>query len=397
MTGLALAGGRPAPQHLVLFAAGLAILAVALLAWQAGGPRLASAVGLGVAGGVGLYHAAFGFTAAWRRMARERRGAGLRAQFLLIAAVILVSFPLIGYGREVGLAAGGFVFPFGVAAALGAAAFGLGMQLAGGCGSGTLFTLGGGSTRMAVTLSAFILGSLLATAHLPFWNGLPRFPGTSLIAEWGVEAALLASLAVLGCLLWITRRLELARHGALEAPRQELSLLRGPWPLAWGALLLALVSIGCFLLLGRPWGITSAFALWGAKIAAGLGVPVETWPYWQGRTAALQRSVFADATSVMNFGVILGALAASGLAARFAPVWRLSARDLLTALAGGLLMGYGARLAWGCNIGGFLGGVVSASLHGWWWLLFGYLGSAAGVRLRSRLGMDPPLQERQGG
>ena len=30
--------------------------------------------------------------------------------------------------------------------------FGMGMQLGGGCGSGTLFTVGGGSTRMVITL-----------------------------------------------------------------------------------------------------------------------------------------------------------------------------------------------------------------------------------------------------
>lgn len=382
---------RPGPQSKVLLAAGAGLAAAAAFAWQAGGVRPAGAVGLGAIGGIALYHAAFGFTAAWRRMARERRGSGLRAQFLLIAAVILFSFPLIGYGRDLGLPTGGFVFPFGLSAALGAAGFGLGMQLAGGCGSGTLFTVGGGSTRMAIALSAFILGSLVATAHMPFWNGLPRFGGTSLIGAVGVEGALLASLAVLGLLRWITRRLERARHGNLEASCVRGSLLRGPWPPVWGALLLAAVSIGCFLLLGRPWGITSAFALWGAKIAAALGVPVENWPYWQGRSGALERSLFADATSAMNFGVMLGALAAAGLASRFSPRWQLSLCDILTALCGGFLMGYGARLAWGCNIGGFLGGVVSASLHGWWWLLFGYLGSSLGVRLRARLGMDPPM------
>ena len=68
-----------------------------------------------------------------------------------------------------------------------------------------------------------------------------------------------------------------------------------------------------------------------------------------------------------------------GLAGVYAPKIRLTAREASTAIIGGLLMGYGARLAYGCNIGGFVGGVVSGSLHGWWWLLFGFLGSGAGV------------------
>ena len=46
-------------------------------------------------------------------------------------------------------------------AGCGAFVFGIGMQLGGGCASGTLYTVGGGSTRMLATLGAFIVGSLL--------------------------------------------------------------------------------------------------------------------------------------------------------------------------------------------------------------------------------------------
>ena len=87
-----------------------------------------------------------------------------------------------------------------------------------------------------------------------------------------------------------------------------------------------------------------------------------------------------------------GAMAAAALAGKFAPVWRLSRRDILTAVIGGLMMGYGARLAYGCNIGAYLGGLVSGSLHGWWWLIWGFSGSYLGVWMRGRLAMDPPLR-----
>jgi uncharacterized protein len=90
---------------------------------------------------------------------------------------------------------------------------------------------------------------------------------------------------------------------------------------------------------------------------------------------------------LMNFGILLGAVAAAAIAGKYAPVWKLSRRDLATAIIGGLLMGYGARLAYGCNIGAYLGGIVSGSMHGWLWLVFGFIGSLAGTRLRLRLGM----------
>ena len=130
---------------------------------------------------------------------------------------------------------------------------------------------------------------------------------------------------------------------------------------------LAFVAVGCFLLFQRPWGVTAGFALWGAKLLDATGIQVADWAYWQGwRKDQLASSVFADRTSVMNFGIVLGAMAAASMAGRFAPVWRLSHRDIATAALGGLLMGYGARLAYGCNIGAFLGGIVSGSMHGWW-------------------------------
>ncbi|HKJ62094.1 MAG TPA: YeeE/YedE thiosulfate transporter family protein, partial [Hyphomicrobiales bacterium] len=162
-------------QTAVWVAAAAALAVIAGLAANIAGWRIGVGGLLGGLGGFALYHASFGFTSAWRNFIRTRRGTGLRAQFLLIALIILVSFPLIAWSGSVN----GYVFPFGVAAAVGAFLFGFGMQLGGGCGSGTLYTVGGGSTRMVITLSAFIFGSVLATAHWDAWQGLPRFPAMS--------------------------------------------------------------------------------------------------------------------------------------------------------------------------------------------------------------------------
>lgn len=381
-------------QKFVILLAAIGFAAVALLTARAApGTQLApllSALGLGGVAGVTLYQASFGFTGGWRRWTRERRGAGIRAQLLLIGLVVVVAYPLIAAGGT-----GVWVFPVGVATALGAAMFGLGMQLGGGCGSGTLFTVGGGSSRMVLTLAAFIAGSVLWSGTQEIWRDLPRLPAVSTIRVLGAPLATVGTLAVLAALGWATLVLERRRHGdallwgAPAAPTGASAPARGPWPLWLGAALLAAVVIGCFLLLGRPWGITGVFPFWGAALADAAGLPIRSWRAWSGD--ALERSVFTDATGVMNFGVMLGALAAAGLAGRFAPTLRLSLRDVATAIIGGLLMGYGARLAYGCNIGGLIGGVASGSLHGWSWAVFGFAGSMLGVALRARLGMDPPL------
>ncbi|OJJ12796.1 hypothetical protein BKI51_01525 [Alphaproteobacteria bacterium AO1-B] len=360
---------------------------ISIGAHAAAGPRQGMAVLIGGLAGISLYHASFGFTAAWRRIVTEKRGGGLRAQFVLILLTSAVSFPLIAWGDTLGWPAGGFVFPFGVAAAIGAFMFGAGMQLGGGCGSGTLFTAGGGSTRMMITLAAFILGSVFATAHLHLWGQLPKLQPVSLIREFGPQGAFLLTALVLGFIALLTVWLERRAHGEIAPARKTESVLQGPWSPMLGAVMLAVVGIATFIVVGRPWGITSAFALWGAKAFHFIGIPVETWPYWTWQKGALENSVLRDTTSVMNFGIIFGAMAAAALAGKYAPLWKLTRRDVLTAIAGGLLMGYGARLAYGCNIGAYLGGLVSGSLHGWLWLLFGFMGSMVGVRVRLKLGM----------
>ncbi len=368
------------PARNVLAMALLAIALTCLATYPHGGLRYVIAVLIGVVAGFGLYHAAFGFTAAWRRIVIEKRGQGLRAQMLLLVAACLFTYPLIAYGApfaDYGLRSGAWVLPFGVTAMIGAFVFGMGMQLGGGCGSGTLFTVGGGSARMVITLAAFIAGSLIGTWNLPAWRGLPRIESFSLIKEFGAVGAVITIVLITGSIWLISRHVELRAHGDLEAPRQSGDWLRGPWSHTLGIIALAFVSVATILTLGRPWGITSGFALWGAKIANFSGVDVLNWPYWSGgRAAAVERSVFANSTSIMNFGIIFGAMAAAALAGKFSPTLRIGWKNAATAVIGGLLMGYGARLAYGCNIGAYLGGIVSGSLHGWLWGIFAFGGSA---------------------
>ncbi|OOW04751.1 hypothetical protein MF6396_06575 [Pseudomonas sp. MF6396] len=344
---------------------------------------------VGAALGLTLYHAAFGFTSAWRVFINERRGAGLRAQMVMLAIAVLLFFPALGTGTLFGQPVTGLVAPAGVSVVFGAFIFGIGMQMGGGCASGTLFTVGGGNARMLVTLLFFIIGSVTATHHADWWFALPSFPATSVVQTFGVAPALVLNLVVFGLIAWGTVVLEKRRHGALEAPAgsQHEGLrrfLRGPWPLVWGAIGLALLNYATLALAGRPWGITSAFALWGAKTLSGLGVDVGSWAFWQmpGNAKALAAPLWEDVTTVMDIGIVLGALLAAGLAGRFAPSLRIPMRSLLAAVIGGLLLGYGSRLAYGCNIGAYFSGIASGSVHGWLWLVAAYAGNVVGVRIR---------------
>ncbi len=380
-------------QNMPVIGAGLALCALVITAANIAGQKQALAVLIGGLAGFALYHASFGFTAAWRRIFAEGRGVGLRYQFLLIAITCAVSFPLIAYTD-----ARGFILPVSMGMLFGSFMFGFGMQFGGGCGSGTLFVVGGGSTRMCITLLFFVIGSVIGTLHLGWWNSIP-FPQAvqetfgvgdkfsyGMIKNLGPFGAFIILICLLGAIALWSVWYEKRKHGDLEAPRKTQSFIKGPWSPLAGAVTLAVVGILTLIVVGRPWGVTWAFALWGAKGANALGVDVLSWPFWTGWKAnAVQNSIFKDTTSVMNFGIIAGALAAAGLASKWRPILSLSRVEISTAIFGGLLMGYGARLAYGCNIGAYLGGLVSGSVHGWAWAIMAFIGSSLAVMVKRKM------------
>jgi len=363
----------------------LVIGAGALYLAQTVSARQAALFLVGTGAGVVLYRAAFGFTASWGEFIETRRGAGIRAQMLMLALTCAVFFPALSSGRLFAQTVHGSVSPLGLSVLAGAFLFGIGMQLGGGCASGTLYSVGGGSARMLVTLLAFIGGSVLGSAHMPWWSKTPALAPASLVTMFGAPGGLAISLAAMGTIVLATVVVERRRHGRLVAADG-----RALWPLAAGAVGLAAVNILTLALSGRPWGVTSAFALWGAKFLTAVGVRVAEWPYWTApaQASALRASVLTDITSVMDFGIVIGAFLAAARAGRLAPRWGVSGRSLAAAVIGGTLLGYGARIAYGCNIGAYFSGIASGSLHGWLWLLAGFAGNVVGTRLRPLFGFS---------
>jgi hypothetical protein len=156
-----------------------------------------------------------------------------------------------------------------------------------------------------------------------------------------------------------------------------------------GGSVLAILNFVTLVLSGHPWGITSAFSLWGAKAFSVMGVDVASWPVWRTgpNAAALAAPISRDVKSVMDIGIVMGAMIAASLAGRYSPIWRLPLRSLIAAVVGGLLLGYGARLGYGCNIGAYFSGIVSGSLHGWLWLFSAFFGNVVGTKVRPAFGL----------
>ena len=356
-----------------------AVLAAALLVALVlidGQPAAAALVLFGFALGAVFLKSEFSFTAAWRRMITRGQTDGFLGGLLLIAiaaAAIIPAAALVpGFG--------GAIAPLGPSLVIGAFVFGIGMQLANGCGSGTLYTAGGGSGRMLITLSCFIVGSVIGSLHLPSvlaLGGIDPIIASDYLGPWGGLAVTWASLAV-------------AAATAIAVARRRGTIVRPARRVVIGAVLIGLLSIAVFAVGHHPWSVTFGFTVWGAKLATLLGADFSAAQFWQwpGPKRALADSILSDTSSLTNFGMILGAMAAAAATAPFARTAWPPLKSLAAAAVGGLLMGWGARLGFGCNIGAFVGGVASGSLHGWVWFAAALGGCTIGIRLRPLFGLS---------
>jgi len=345
---------------------------------------------IGSALGLVLYQASFGFTAGFTHMINNYRTQQLRAQMLMLIAASLLMLPMFAQGEFNGTTLSGKLTPISTAMAAGAFIFGVGMQLGGGCASGTLAYLGSGSLRMGITLTGFIAGSLIGTFHFPWWNAMPSLGKFSMIHDWGLMTAMAVNFGIAGTLWIVFLVIEKKVHGSSQplnnSPTEKKEgFLANHWPLLLAALLLAGLNLATLLVKGKPWGVTSGFALWGAKIFAFFGGDLSGYDYWQKASwaKALTAPVLKHSTSVMNIGLVMGIWWAAKVSGKMSISYRASGLLIFRLILGGLFLGYGARLASGCNIGAYFSGIASGSLHGWVWFAVAGLGNFVGFKLKN--------------
>ena len=354
-------------------AATVVLVALVLLDGQfASAALILGGFGLGVA----FLKAEFSYTASWRRFLTRGEAGGLIGGLIVVAIAALAVVPVAALSPKFG----GAIAPLGASLVVGAFTFGIGMQLANGCGSGTLYTAGGGSGRMLIALLFFVIGSVFGSLSLPAFlalGGIDPVLASDYFGPWGGLAVTLASLAVVAAVIAKIAK----RRGANFMPSRNYIL---------GGIVIGFLCIAVFVAGGHPWSVTFGYTVWGAKAASALGFDLSHAAFWQwpGPKHALESSVLADTSSLTDFGMLFGAMAAAAASKPFAAGAWPPAKSLLAAAVGGLVMGWGARLGFGCNIGAFVGGVASGSLHGWVWFVCALAGSVIGIRLRPLFGLS---------
>ena len=355
----------------------IAALAAALLfvlVWNVS-VRQAALFAIGIGMGATLAGARFGFTTGWRNLIVARDPRGVVGQAILLALAALGSMPLLVQFPELKAA----LAPPSVSLVVGAFLFGLTMQIADGCGSGTLYKAGMGVPLNMGILPLFALGSFLGSVHLDRWLALGVIEPVGLVDHFGAAGALVATFAGLAAAVVLA----LAWSGV----KGHASWLDRRW--LWGAVLLAALAVLNLVVAGQPWGVVYGFGLWAAKLATAAEVfdPAASM-FWSqpGNAEILRQSVLLDVTSITNIGILAGAL---WVAAGTASAGRqLTAVQWLVGLAAGFVMGYSSRLAFGCNVGAMVSGISTGSLHGWLWVPLAFAGTLIGLRVRRRFGFD---------
>nr|WP_257786418.1 YeeE/YedE thiosulfate transporter family protein [Clostridium formicaceticum] len=160
-------------------------------------------------------------------------------------------------------------------------------------------------------------------------------------------------------------------------------ILKEPWPYWVGGILLAVLNTCLLFITGSAWGVTRGLLYWGGFTLEKLRFDPANWYYFNVYHHGLKErySFLVNPHTVLNTAVVLGAFLAVLWANQFKWKKIKNLKQFFFALTGGILMGYGTRLSFGCNIGAYFSAIPSFSLHGWVFAVFMFVGAWLGSKI----------------
>lgn len=319
-----------------------------------------------------------------------------------VLAATLLTMVFWGIAYQLGHYQGFWTPGWGLTGLVGGFVFGVGMTYAGGCASGTLYRAGEGYLHFWLTLLSMGVGYVLFAVAFPtlratYFAPLTFGDGVSLFTVSPIPAGLLAvGVAAVAVLVYATvlgRRGDVGDAGgrgnvasvrvaSFLAPvaglrqflRGTVTYVRGlartwrdPVPAskrAWdprtAALGITAMAVVWFTQVSIV-GITGPEARWTGYLLSQVGVDAGAFEYW-GSILFGGQGVRITVDMVMIAFVVVGAALAALWSGDFA-LRVPKRRRLPNAVAGGVLMGAGSRLAPGCNIGNIYSGIAELSVH----------------------------------
>lgn len=366
---------------------------------------------LGMTAGFTLQRSRLCFASAFRDLFLFGSGRTMKA-ILVGLAVATLGFALImrdmvpfpGLGA---LPAESHILPFGISTVIGGVLFGVGMVLAGGCVSGSLYRMAEGYIGSWVALGGVIVGLGLMAQTWNFWYELiissePRI-WLAEIADFGYVGGVALTLAALGAVFigivwWEARNgIPASMPTQPEEPAwtfgdRMLSIWRSVfvrgWPVMVGGAAIGGIVVLMYVVF-MPWGTTGEFARWANHAMAAIGIPAPT-PLGLSEIGGCAARAVESGTFTHAFTVAVGLFPGAMVGALFAKEFKLrfprERKRYVQSFVGGTAMGYGSGLAIGCTIGAFFSAIPSLSLSGWLFALSLAGGAFVGVQFIKRSG-----------
>lgn len=325
---------------------------------------------------------------------------GITPRLRSIVVLIFASMALFHIGYYAGIL-GDLPFPWygplSLAPLPGGFLFGIGMVLAGGCVVGTLYHMGSGSTTSMVAFAGIVAGSLIFVFTAPYWQPIHRFlmiGGAVTVSEsLGVHQLFLALPILMAGVLLLRRWW---RQKMLLSPVYAEGYIQ---PL-WAALFLAFFSSILYYLTNATAGVTSSYTKFGAALVK-LVAPdfYDTVPLFHAEAVRYINTLTGNAVAgglgagwdgiyyvqiPVIAGIVLGAFVSSKIIGEFHIMPRVPLRQYLSALAGGILLGYSSRIALGCNVWHLMGGLPLLAWNGLLFLPGMILGARVGTWFLTR-------------
>lgn len=130
---------------------------------------------------------------------------------------------------------------------------------------------------------------------------------------------------------------------------------------------------------GTVWAVTGEFTRLGGHILQLLGVDVSQWAYF--KLIGMQGTPIRRTDGWIIIGMLVGALIMILLSNSFKIRVPGQKRRLVQGFIGGIIAGFGARLALGCNLAAFFTGVPQFSFHAWIFMVMTAIGTYFGVKV----------------
>lgn len=316
-------------------------------------------------------------------------------------------------------------YPINFGLIIGGLLFGYGMTFSVCCGSGVLTDLVTGLPRALVTLIFFGLGVFV---------GFPIQRGTSFVKDsWFVSSegakgvrftdffgggingylgAMAITIVLAGIVYYLSIKYENKRkkegtyrpvpieqiQGTVSDMESEDFTFKSayekvfvkPWSMRAGSVMMALSFTGYMVSARKGWGVTSALGRWFGRMLILFGVPAEKVAEFSMMSVdRYTRPFFEDGGLAANFGIVAGTLICLLLAGKFFSTFKeelsITFKDAALYAMAGLTMGFGTRLANGCNAGALYTPITNFSLSGWIFLVVMVMGGVIGNILLKKI------------